>query len=96
MSRVIYEWDPKKAKANLRRHTVSFDEAASVFTDPSALTFDDPAHSFDEPRYITIGTSGKQRVLFLSHADRGDDHVRIVSARRATPTEAHAYQESRK
>ena len=53
MSRVIYEWDPKKAKANLRRHTVSFDEAASVFTDPSALTFDDPAHSFDEPRSLS-------------------------------------------
>jgi hypothetical protein len=75
---------------------VSFDEATSVFTDPFALTFDDPEHSVDEPRYITIGTSSKQRIVFLSHADRGEDHVRIISARSATAAEAHAYQESRK
>ena len=93
---MVYEWDPKKAAENLRRHSVSFDEATSVFTDPLALTFDDPDHSLDEKRYITIGTSHKQRMLFLSHADRGEDHVRIISARPATPTEAHAYQESRK
>lgn len=93
---MIYEWDPRKAQANLKRHAVSFDEAASVFTDPFALTFDDPEHSLDEARYITIGTSSKQRIVFLSHADRGEDHVRIISARPATATEAHAYQESRK
>lgn len=93
---MIYEWDPKKADENLKRHKISFDEATSLFTDPFALTFDDPAHSVDEQRYITIGTSSTQRILFLSHADRGEDHVRIISARSATPTEAHAYQESRK
>ena len=93
---MIYEWNPKKADENLKRHRISFDEATSVFTDPFALTFDDPAHSVDEQRYITIGTSSTQRILFLSHADRGEDHVRIISARSATPTEAHAYQESRK
>ena len=93
---MIYEWDPKKAGENLRRHNASFDEATSVFTDPLALTYDDPDHSLDERRYITIGTSSKQRILFLSHADRGEDHVRIISARPATPTEVHAYQESRK
>ena len=93
---MIYEWNPEKADENLKRHRISFDEATSVFTDPFALTFDDPAHSADEQRYITIGTSNTQRILFLSHADRGEDHVRILSARSATPTEAHAYQESRK
>lgn len=93
---MIYEWDPKKSAENLKRHKVSFDEATSVFTDPFALTFDDPDHSMDERRYITLGTSNKQRILFLSHADRGEDHVRIISARLATPTEAHGYQESRK
>ena len=93
---MIYEWDPKKADENLKRHKISFDEATSVFTDPFALTFDDPEHSLGEQRYITIGTSSTQRILFLSHADRGEDHVRIISARSATPTEAHAYQESRK
>ena len=91
---MIYEWDPKKADE--KRHKISFDEATSVFADPFALTFDDPEHSVDEQRYITIGTSSAQRILFLSHADRGDDHVRIISARSATPTEAYADQESRK
>jgi len=93
---VIYEWDPKKADDNLRRHKVSFDEATSVFADPMAMTFDDPDHSAEEQRHITIGTSSKHRLLFLSHADRGEDHVRIISARTVTRTEAHAYQESRK
>jgi uncharacterized DUF497 family protein len=93
---VIYEWDPKKADENLNRHRISFDEATSVFADPFALTFDDPDHSMDERRYITIGTSSKQRIVFVSHADRGEDHVRIISARPTTATEAHAYQESRK
>ena len=93
---MIYEWDPKKAAANRTKHKVSFDEATSVFTDPFAQTFDDPDHSLDEKRFITIGTSSKQRILFLAHADRGEDHVRIIHARPATKTEAHAYQESRK
>ena len=61
-----------------------------------ALTFDDPDHSAEEKRFITIGTSSKERILFLSHVDRGEDHIRIISARLATTTEAHAYQESRK
>ena len=93
---MIYEWDPNKAKENLQSHKISFDEATTVFTDPMALTFDDPDYSQEEPRYITIGTSNKQRILFPSHADRGEDHVRIISARSAIPSEAHAYQESRK
>ena len=92
---MIYEWDPKKAAANLKKHKVSFDEATTVFTDQSALTFGDPDHSWDEHRFITIGTSSKQRILFLSHTDRGEDHVRIIHTRPATKTEAHAYQESR-
>ena len=93
---MIYEWNSKKAAENLKGHKVSFDEATSVFTDQVALTFDDPDHSLDERRYATIGTSGKQRIVFLSHVDRGEDHVRIISARPATATEAHDYQESRK
>jgi uncharacterized protein len=69
---------PKKADENLKNHKVSFDEATSVFTDPFALTFDDPDHSLEERRYATIGTSNKQRIVFLAHADRGEDHVRIA------------------
>lgn len=93
---MIYEWDPRKAAENLKKHRVSFGEAATVFTDPFALTFDDPEHSVGEQRFITIGTSEKQRILFLANADRGEDHVRIISARSATSAEAHDYQESRK
>ena len=93
---MIYEWDPKKADANLRKHQVSFDEATGVFIDPFALTFDDPDHSLEEPRFITIGTSSKERILFLSHVDRGEDHIRLISTRPATATEAYAYQESRR
>ena len=92
---MIYEWDPEKAAANLKKHKVSFPEGATVFTDLSALTFDDPDHSRTEKRFITIGTSSKGRILFLAHADRGDDRIRIISARRTTKSEAHAYQESR-
>ena len=93
---MIYEWDPKKAHDNLQKHDVSFEEAASVFTDPFALSFDDPDHSIDETRFITIGTSDKSRIIFLSHADAADDRIRVISARKATRSEAHAYQESRK
>lgn len=93
---MIYEWDPAKAAANRRKHRVTFDEATSVFRDSFALTFDDPDHSLDERRFITIGVSARQRVLFVAHADRRGDRVRIISARRATPREAYAYQESRR
>src|SRR5690349_23728119 len=67
---VIYEWNSEKAAANLRKHNVSFAEAASVFLDPSALTFSDPDHSDEEDREITIGFSSKQRVVFVSHCER--------------------------
>jgi uncharacterized DUF497 family protein len=87
---VTYEWDPRKAQTNRRKHGVSFEEAASVFQDARAFTFDDPDHSEDEPREITIGVSTKGRVLFLSHCDR-DGRIRIVSARRATPNERKQY-----
>ncbi len=89
---MTYEWDPKKATANLRKHGVSFAEAASVFLDPMALTFDDPDHSAEEDREITIGVSAKQRVLFVSHAKR-EDRIRLISARRATAKERRQYAE---
>jgi uncharacterized DUF497 family protein len=91
---VIYEWDPEKAAANLQKHKVSFPEATTVFTDPFALTFDDPDHTLTEKRFITKGMSSKGRIPFLAHADRGDDRIRIISARRTAKSEAHAYQES--
>lgn len=83
---MIFEWDPKKAKANLRKHGVSFEEAATVFLDPSAMTFTDPDHSEEEDREITIGLTTKQRLVFVSHCGRGD-RSRIISARQATRKE---------
>jgi len=89
---VTYEWNPRKAEANRRKHGVSFEEAASVFRDADALTFQDPDHSDEEPREITIGTSTQGRVLFLSHCDRGE-RIRIISARKSTPKERKQYAE---
>jgi len=89
---VIYEWDPIKAAANAKKHRVTFEEAASVFADPSAFTFWDPDHSEEEDREITIGRSMRQRVLFVAHAKR-EGRVRIISARRATRREQRQYEE---
>jgi uncharacterized DUF497 family protein len=87
-----FEWDEDKAKANLKKHKVRFDEAATVFGDFLAITFPDPDHSMDEDRYITIGTSDRGRVLIISHTDR-DERTRIISARKATPRERKVYEE---
>jgi hypothetical protein len=89
---VIYEWDPKKAKANLLKHGVSFEEAATVFLDSLAITFPDPDHSDDEEREITIGLTTKQRDVFVSHCPRGD-RTRIIGARRVTRKERKQYEE---
>jgi uncharacterized DUF497 family protein len=90
---VIYEWDPKKARINLRKHGVAFDEAASVFLDQRALTFVDSAHSEDEDRQIAIGVSGKGRAIFVSHCQR-PDRIRIIGARKATKKERVQYEEA--
>jgi uncharacterized DUF497 family protein len=89
---VIYEWDPKKARANLREHGVAFEEAANVFRDPLATTYPDPDHSDDEDREITIGYSTDQRLLFVSHCQRGG-RTRIISAREATRRERKQHEE---
>ena len=90
---MIYEWDPKKAKANIRRHGVSFEEAATIFLDPLAVTYPDPDHSGEERREITIGHSARHRVLFLSHTRRGG-RTRLISGRKATKRERKQYEES--
>jgi len=89
---VTYEWDPDKAAANVRKHRVPFEEAASVFLDPAALTFPDPDHSEDEDRAITVGRSTRERVLFVAHTER-DDRIRIISTRPATQREQRQYEE---
>ena len=89
---MIYEWDPEKAKRNLRDNGVSFEEAATVFLDPLAMTYRDPDHSTEEDREITIGYSPKQRLLFVSHVQRRN-RTRIISAREATRRERKQHEE---
>ncbi len=87
-----FEWDPRKAEINLRKHDVSFSEAATVFGDDLAITVPDPDHSIREDRYITIGWSNRRRLLIVAHTDRGD-RIRIISARELTSSERKAYEE---
>jgi uncharacterized protein len=88
-----FEWDPKKAKANLSKHDVSFEEASTIFDDPLFITFLDTDHSVNEERYITIGLSRRARLLMVAHAER-NNRVRIISARKATKNEEKYYQEA--
>lgn len=87
-----FEWDPKKAATNLRKHGVSFDEAATVFQDDLSLTGDDPDHSLSEERLVTFGVSSAGRLLVASYTER-DDRIRIISARPATRSERKLYEE---
>jgi uncharacterized DUF497 family protein len=89
-----FEWDPEKAAANLRKHKVSFNEAATVFGDSLGTTAVDPDHSADEHRFITVGLSSSRRLLMVSHADR-NGRVRIISARKLNQRERKAYEETR-
>ncbi len=88
-----FEWDEEKAEANLKQHKVSFDEGATVFSDPFSITIPDPDHSTDEERYLDIGTSDKGRILVVSYTERGTN-IRIISCRKAEPTERRRYEES--
>ncbi len=87
-----FEWDPRKAGENLRKHGVSFDEASSIFDDPLGITYPDPDHSDDEPRWLTFGYSSSSRLLVVSHTERGDTW-RIINARPATRSEQKIYEE---
>lgn len=86
-----FEWDPEKAKRNLRKHGVSFDEAVTVFYDPLSATFNDPDHSVGERRFITVGYSAHGKLLAVSHTARGKT-IRIISARPATRHERKRHE----
>ncbi len=93
MPEIQFEWDPRKARSNLRKHGVSFDEAISVFYDDEALLLDDLEHSEVEERFVLLGLSSVLRILVVVHCLRGDaDRIRIISARKATSHEAGQYQ----
>lgn len=87
----LFEWNPEKAAANLKKHGVSFEEAMSVFLDPLSLTVADPLHSDEENRFIISGFSENGRQLVVVHTDR-NDKIRIISARLATPNEKRKYE----
>ena len=87
-----FEWDDAKARTNLRKHGVDFDEAATVFRDDGARLIPDPEHSDDEPRFVLLGLSERLRLLVVVHAYReADSSIRIISARKATPRERGQY-----
>jgi uncharacterized DUF497 family protein len=88
---VRFEWDDAKAAANLRKHRVSFDEAAEVFDDPDAFGDYDAEHSDEEPRFFIIGLSSR-RLLYVVYVERSGDVVRIISARRANKLERKIYE----
>lgn len=88
---IEFEWDPAKAKANLRKHRVAFQEAATVLRDSLAITIFDPNNSQEEGRYITVGASARGRILMVAHTDRGD-RTRIISARELTRAEHEAHE----
>jgi len=86
------EWDLKKAKLNLRKHRVSFEEAATALSDPMAATGADPDHSITEERYVTFGVSERGRLLVVAHTDE-EETIRIISARIASKGERELYEE---
>jgi uncharacterized DUF497 family protein len=84
MSTLHFEWDDRKAAANVRKHGVSFDEAKSVFVDERAKLIDDPDHSEDEDRFVLLGLSSALRLLLVCHCYRSESNgIRIVSARKS-------------
>jgi uncharacterized protein len=89
-----FEWNEDKAKSNLVKHGISFDEATTVFDDSLARIFDDELHSTDEKREIIIGHSINNRLLVVCFAERPDERIRIISARLRTAKEQKAYEEN--
>lgn len=87
-----FEWNPDKAVLNVEKHSVSFQEAATVFNDPLSATFPDPNHSIGESRYVIIGISRFGQLLVVAHTDRGEK-TRIISARKATRQEKRFYEQ---
>ncbi|HEY2901270.1 MAG TPA: BrnT family toxin [Polyangia bacterium] len=96
MKRLRFEWDPRKATANRRKHGVRFEEARTVFLDENALLRPDEKHSDDEDRFVLLGLSGQVRTLVVCHCYRQNDGViRLISARKANSAERQQYEDRR-
>jgi uncharacterized protein len=97
VAELIFEWDAKKARENLRKHRIGFDEAKTVLGDPLLLTYPDESHSETEERSISIGLSARRRVLLVVHTERPDTTgwvIRIINCRKATSLERKVYEEN--
>jgi uncharacterized DUF497 family protein len=90
---LTFEWDQRKARANVRVHRVTFGEASTVFGDPLSLTIPDVEHSGSEDRFVTIGRARSGRLVVVSHTEQGDT-IRIISARVATRRERATYEQT--
>lgn len=94
MNSLRFEWDTRKATANLNKHGISFEEAKSAFYDEQAKLINDPDHSADEERFILLGLSFSLRLVVVCHCYRSaGDVIRIISARKATPYETKSYKQ---
>ena len=91
MENLEFEWDEEKAEKNLKKHRVSFEEAATIFNDPRIATILDPDHSADEECFVSLGRSFIQRILSVVHTER-NKRTRLISARKATKTERKNYE----
>ncbi len=87
---LTFEWDTNKAKTNFGKHGISFEEAATLFADENSITIDDPVHSLNEKRSITIGLTFKRKLLVAVHTER-NSKIRIISARSASRKEKKQY-----
>jgi uncharacterized DUF497 family protein len=86
-----FEWHEAKAKINLQKHGVSFDEAVSIFADPFSITIVDSEHSTNEERYIDIGMSDKNQLLVVVYTER-NENIRLISCRKANSIERQCYE----
>ena len=92
MDEIEFGWDARKARQNLRKHNVAFEEAATVFYDENAIEFFDQEHSTDEERFLMLGLSGRLRILVVIYCLRKNgSEIRIISARKATRKEEKVY-----
>jgi uncharacterized DUF497 family protein len=88
-----FKWDKIKARANIGKHGVSFEEAKTVFFDPNGRLISDPDHSDDEARFLLLGMSERIRLIVVCHCYRDRDVIRIISVRKATKRERQVYEE---
>ncbi len=92
MTHIQFEWDEQKNQSNTKKHKVTFEEAKTVFYDPSALIIHDPDHSAEEDRFLIMGLSQSLNVLIVCHCYRSNDEIiRIISARKADKDEIQQY-----